>query len=348
MSAMVGRGPGRAVRSGAGLAALAAALLAAMLAAPHPAHAYPTGSQFDADPLTQDGAGGLLFTGAPRFTGHACEVCHLNPPRRIGVTVEASAEDLTLFDTGYQPGKTYPLRVALTNEWAGTRYGAGDACGLATTPYVPCNDNGFALEVDDAGGQPVGSYQPVVVGQGCVSGPAQADDFDVHVSQDGSGVTERGRHHGVTTWDFCWTAPAAGTGTVTAYVAAVDGSGGDGTMQNPNDNINDDVFAAALPLTEAGAASNNPPAGCEAAAGGGGRGRRGVAAGLVVLVALGGLALLAGGCATVKPYQREHLAQRIMKFSPDPDEDQLDLHMLEAREGSSGGYGSAGGGCGCN
>lgn len=339
------------VRRRAPLAAVACAvaLAAALAAGPSAAQAYPTGSQFDADPLTQDGAGGLLFTGAPRFTGHACEVCHLSPPRRIGVTVEAPAEDLPLFDTGYQPGKTYPLRVSLTGEWAGRRYRGGDSCGPGVTPYVPCNDNGFALEVDDAAGQPVGSYQPVVDGQGCTASPAAADDFDVYVSQDGSGVTERGRHHGVSTWDVCWTAPPAGTGTVTVYVAAVDGSGGDGTMQNPNDNINDDVFAAALPLTEAGGAPTSPPGGCEASApAAGGRGRSGVAAGLVVLVALGGLALLAGGCATVKPYQREHLAQRIMKFSPDPDEDELDLHMLEAREGSSGGYGSAGGGCGCN
>jgi hypothetical protein len=59
------------------------------------------------------------------------------------------------------------------------------------------------------------------------------------------------------------------------------------------------------------------------------------------------LALLSG-CARVKPYERELLAKPIMTFQPDPYEDVLDLHMLEAREGSVGGYGSAGGGCGCN
>lgn len=57
---------------------------------------------------------------------------------------------------------------------------------------------------------------------------------------------------------------------------------------------------------------------------------------------------LGAGCAPVKPYQRELLAKPIMTFQPDADEDTLDLHMLEAREGSTGGYGSAGGGCGCN
>jgi hypothetical protein len=65
-------------------------------------------------------------------------------------------------------------------------------------------------------------------------------------------------------------------------------------------------------------------------------------------VVLLGLALALAGCATVHPWEKEKLAERKMQFAPDPDEDELDLHMQEAREGSSGGYGSAGGGCGCN
>jgi hypothetical protein len=64
---------------------------------------------------------------------------------------------------------------------------------------------------------------------------------------------------------------------------------------------------------------------------------------LLVAVAVGGAA-----CVRVKPYEREMLAKPTMVFQPDPYEDVLDLHMLEAREGASGGYGSAGGGCGCN
>ncbi|MCU1282532.1 MAG: hypothetical protein JWM53_6078 [bacterium] len=55
-----------------------------------------------------------------------------------------------------------------------------------------------------------------------------------------------------------------------------------------------------------------------------------------------------GGCVRVKPYERELLAKPTMTFQPDPHEDVLDNHMLEAREGAAGGYGSAGGGCGCN
>src|SRR5437762_2683159 len=58
--------------------------------------------------------------------------------------------------------------------------------------------------------------------------------------------------------------------------------------------------------------------------------------------------LFCGACVVVRPYEREILSKRIMLFQPDPHEDVLDLHMLEAREGAVGGYGSAGGGCGCN
>jgi len=68
---------------------------------------------------------------------------------------------------------------------------------------------------------------------------------------------------------------------------------------------------------------------------------------VAIVALLAGLAMLAG-CVHVRPRQRETLAKKNMKFAPDPVEDELDLHMQESREGSSGGYGSSGGGCGCN
>jgi hypothetical protein len=69
---------------------------------------------------------------------------------------------------------------------------------------------------------------------------------------------------------------------------------------------------------------------------------------LTALIFLVALLAAASGCVRVKPYERELLAKPTMTFQPDPHEDVLDNHMLEAREGASGGYGSAGGGCGCN
>ena len=51
-------------------------------------------------------------------------------------------------------------------------------------------------------------------------------------------------------------------------------------------------------------------------------------------------------CVSVKPYERELLAQPGMSF--DSTAPEVDQHMLESREASFGGYGASGGGCGCN
>ncbi len=50
----------------------------------------------------------------------------------------------------------------------------------------------------------------------------------------------------------------------------------------------------------------------------------------------------------VKPYERDRLADPIMALDPDPVSTAYINHVFEAREGSRGGEGSAGGGCGCN
>ena len=63
--------------------------------------------------------------------------------------------------------------------------------------------------------------------------------------------------------------------------------------------------------------------------------------------AAGALALgLLGGCA-VPQRERELLADPIMRFDADPEGRHMENHLLPYREGSSGGNGEAGGGCGC-
>ena len=67
----------------------------------------------------------------------------------------------------------------------------------------------------------------------------------------------------------------------------------------------------------------------------------------VVLICAAGL----GGCAIqpwVKPYEREHLADPIMKFSRDALSDKHFEHIRDVREGARGATGVQGGGCGCN
>jgi hypothetical protein len=57
---------------------------------------------------------------------------------------------------------------------------------------------------------------------------------------------------------------------------------------------------------------------------------------------------LAGGCATVKPWQRETLSDPIMQPGRNPiAAAQLD-HVYFSREAASGGTTVGGGGCGCN
>ena len=68
------------------------------------------------------------------------------------------------------------------------------------------------------------------------------------------------------------------------------------------------------------------------------------------LVLVGAVALLgsAGGCATVKPWERETLADPIMQPGRNPiAAGQLD-HVYFSREAASGGTTVGGGGCGCN
>jgi Domain of unknown function (DUF4266) len=61
-----------------------------------------------------------------------------------------------------------------------------------------------------------------------------------------------------------------------------------------------------------------------------------------------------GGCAIkpiepwVKPYDRESLADPIMKFSRDALPEKHMEHVQDVREGARGATGVQGGGCGCN
>jgi hypothetical protein len=59
------------------------------------------------------------------------------------------------------------------------------------------------------------------------------------------------------------------------------------------------------------------------------------------------VALAAGGCATVEPWQRGRLADPCMTFDANASQVAYMTHWQEAREGSSGGYGVQSGGCGC-
>jgi hypothetical protein len=69
-----------------------------------------------------------------------------------------------------------------------------------------------------------------------------------------------------------------------------------------------------------------------------------------LIAALAAMALLSG-CAIepwVKPYERERLADPMMKFSRNGLADRHRDHVYDVREGARGATGVQGGGCGCN
>jgi hypothetical protein len=72
----------------------------------------------------------------------------------------------------------------------------------------------------------------------------------------------------------------------------------------------------------------------------------GLVSGLVLVSVLLG----AAGCGrnAVRATEKEFLADQIMSFDQDGQESASDDHVLSNREGSTGGKGAKGGGCGCN
>jgi hypothetical protein len=61
--------------------------------------------------------------------------------------------------------------------------------------------------------------------------------------------------------------------------------------------------------------------------------------------------LMLGGCSIqpwVKPYERERLADPMMKFSRNALAEKHTEHVRDVREGARGATGVQGGGCGCN
>lgn len=71
-----------------------------------------------------------------------------------------------------------------------------------------------------------------------------------------------------------------------------------------------------------------------------------------VLLCLAAAGVAGGGCSvskwTVRPHQRELLADRIMQLDAEGQERAAEEHILSNREGAVGGSGTSGGGCGCN
>lgn len=60
------------------------------------------------------------------------------------------------------------------------------------------------------------------------------------------------------------------------------------------------------------------------------------------------IALAIPGCVTVRPEEREFLADPAMTFGAEGEAEAQEAHVFSNREGSYGASGVTGGGCGCN
>jgi hypothetical protein len=71
---------------------------------------------------------------------------------------------------------------------------------------------------------------------------------------------------------------------------------------------------------------------------------------MAFLVVLAALAAAGSGCAAMKvqPWDRDLLAKETMRLAPSTIEAGADDHIYFSKEGSVGGLGVGGGGCGCN
>ena len=61
-----------------------------------------------------------------------------------------------------------------------------------------------------------------------------------------------------------------------------------------------------------------------------------------------GLLLATSACVSVRPEDKEHLAEPAMTFGEESMTEEHEQHVLDNREGSTGGADTRGGGCGCN
>jgi hypothetical protein len=167
---------------------------------------------------------------------------------------------------------------------------------------VPCNNNQFALEIDDATGTPLagsGVFCAAAPMGGMCPMPNPNGDESL-VAPDGDAVfgnrptdANNGKlelRNGPRSWHFWWTAPKSGTGPLTIYATAVDGNGGDGTASDDQDPYGDDTVQASVFVQEAGApAVRQASASCSATGLGGAN--AGGAAPWLLLASLCALAL---------------------------------------------------------
>jgi hypothetical protein len=173
------------------------------------------------------GGGGLYGTGSKTDKGLQCHFCHPNSLATVPVDltfafspglVQVSGQD------AYVPGQVYTVTATMT--------------GATLAEGQTGNVNNFAAMFESAAGNAVGTLASdtgQVQGTNCPSNILNSaslpDAGTTLLSGSCKAIYGRGRvRENLTQWRFTWTAPAAGTGTVTIYWGATDGDKGENSI----------------------------------------------------------------------------------------------------------------------
>lgn len=166
---------------------------------------------------TNSGSPPASHTGAPGENN--CTSCHGGSPLNPGNATRTLVFNGSTAVTSYVPGQTYTAVYTATNP--------------ATAVF------GFQMIAKNANGANVGTF--------VVTNTNQTQVASGYLQQTSSG--SQASPAGTKSWSFSWTAPAAGTGTVSFYVATNIANGNGGTS-------GDQIYTNVFTLTETAAATS--------------------------------------------------------------------------------------------
>jgi hypothetical protein len=169
----------------------------------------------------QPGGGGIIATGGATDYYLTCANCHIrSDPSRYGLIDLQLTFAPALMSVGgaeaYQPLQTYTVTVNMI----------GEHLGMSGCDPTAKNVNNFAATFEDGNGQRVGLLQSDS-GQSSASCPMTIPDgapLNTTVMMGDCHAIWASGNENLTQWTFMWTAPAAGSGPITAYYAGVDGN----------------------------------------------------------------------------------------------------------------------------
>lgn len=174
-------------------------------------------------------------TGAPSESSCSRVGCHVSNILRVKDSSSTFSFTPALVNNAYQPGTTYDVAITIA-------YNQRSKFGFQATVLNSNNTKGGDLAKTTA----ADNTTSLVTGTGTFANR----QYIQHTNNGNTGTNSR-------TWSFKWTAPAAGTGTVTFYTSmlAADGNGSNNSL--------DSTYRSRYTIREAVASSVDPNLGSQ-------------------------------------------------------------------------------------